>query len=269
MRNPSSLASSSFSAATKSKRKLPTPPPSIKTATTRKRPPAPEDISNTEHRFFSPTMLVGGILLGFLVVFISVHMMTVKDRPRIFLQLTMWTHALVAIYLLCMRTMDEKRASILGIAVLGISIAVMMGRFTSIHAPAKSAWEVVEDLITHVVVPSSIFFFVMAGYVPRVHGDQRGAGVRTSVGYALIFLGFWLFTNLVAQYARNGQWVYRTFMNPKSEQGRKDLAKTALVSIFCVFLAAGIEYSRSQKSIDISPEWPEASSSVPSASAEV
>lgn len=220
------------------------------------RPPAPEDECTSTHRFVAPSVIAGAILLGLFVVFVSIHMVTLKDRTQVFLQLTTWTHALVALYLLSMRKMDEQTAAITGIAVLGISLAVMTGRFASIHVRAKSSGEVIQDIVTHAVVPATILFFVLAGHVPRVDRTHKSANLRKACGYALFFLMVWLLTNVVAQYSRDGKWVYRSAMNPKSEQGRKDLATTAILAVVCVIVAAGIEYVRSQRAIDVAPRWP-------------
>lgn len=220
------------------------------------RPAAPEDESTPTHRYIAPSVIAGALLLGLFFVFVSIHMVTLADKTQVFLQLTTWTHALVAIYLLVMRTLDEQTAAIVGIAVLGISLAVMMGRFASIHVRAKNSGEVIQDMVTHTIVPATMLFFVLAGHVPRVDRANKSANLRKACGYALFFLLTWLLTNVAAQYSRNGRWVYRTAMNPKSEQGRKELATTAIVAVACVIVAAGIEYIRPQRAFEVAPKWP-------------
>jgi hypothetical protein len=225
-------------------------------AKARPRPAAPEHLCTPAARFVAPSVVAGAILLGVFVIFLAIHMIVVKDRIRIFLQLTTWTHVLVGAYLLVMRTLDEQQAAVMGIAVLGIALAVMMGRFASIHVPAKSCGDALQDLFTHAIVPATILFFVLAGHVPRIDKVDRAQSIKKACGYALFFLGGWLVTNLVAQHSREGRWVYRHAMNPRTLQGRKELSTTAIVAIACVIMAAVIEYVRPQRAIDVSPSWP-------------
>lgn len=218
--------------------------------------PAPEDRCTRTDRFVAPTVLIGALLIGVWFMLRTVQGVTLRDKYKPWLQLTVWAHLAVGLYLATMRLMPRDTAATLGMTVFGISLFVMVGRLILMNVPPKSSGEVVSDMFTHFVVPAAIAFCFFTGQVPRVStGKRRSAALRASM-YALGFLATWIVVNTLSQYARNGKWVYGSIANPKTHSGRKQLATVFMAAVACVMMASAFEFIRPKQAFACAPVWP-------------
>lgn len=222
-------------------------------------PPAPEDRCTQKEKFIAPTVLAGMVLVGLWFAFRGLQFATLRDPVRPLLQLTVWTHLAVGLFLLFMRKFSPYKASVLGITCVGLALCVMVGRIILMNVRPKSNGEVMRDLITHFIVPATIMFFFLTGYIPRVNQIERYNVAKKSCWYAFGFLALWVIVNLVFQYARNGHWVYGSIANPRTNPGRKQLASVAIATVVCVLFAAGLEFVRPKKAFQCVPQWPSSS----------
>lgn len=167
-------------------------------------------------------VFVGAVLLAAFVYFRAIETVGSSVWRDSWLQLTVWTHAIVAAYLLIAWRLSSGTSYALGLAVLSLALFVCIGRVIFFNNPRLSKFDLAQDVVTHFVVPAiMISWFV----------GTRPTSLST-LGLSALYLtnlAFLWFTVNVSFLNVRSLWVYRSVANPSTGSGRMHLFIMSLV----------------------------------------
>ena len=173
-------------------------------------------------------VFVGAVLLAAFVYFRAVETMGSFVWRDSWLQLTVWTHGIVAAFLLVAWRMPSGTAYALGLAVFALSIFVCIGRVIFFNNPRLSKFDLAQDVLTHFVVPAIMVTWFVSTKPPAP--PRLGSSAMCLVNVALLWFTF----NVTFLNVR-GLWVYRSVGNPATGPGRIHLLVMSLV-MFSIWL---------------------------------
>ena len=176
-------------------------------------------------------LFVGSFIIG---IFIMMRIIDTRVQKRVFIpwmQMTVWTHLLVAAMLLTHGLSDTTPAYYpeMVLAICTIAVVVGLARLMWFKFDTSSMFPMFTDVFTHAVVPLIAFLWFL---------HRRPLGItNTPVAVAMLLgvLGVWISVNVVVRGVR-GVWVYgKDASDPYSKSGR--VQSFGLLALFCGIFA--------------------------------